>query len=479
MIDRLAGKPSEKRTSETADNSIPVARSFVNPSILLFLDQFLIGVGGWVYWLAIPRFTTAAQIGEATTVYSLTIVITTLIQLGFEYPLLKHAQDDRSRIFGTALGIELAITIATVPLILYLMIGYGFTMDLVWLALGLIIVGPLGFVSRFALLGMSNARTVLLYDILGIMVKFATGIILVGAGYGAVGILSSFVLGTAITSIGTLLYSTKHFNFRFGNALFAKDVLRDSVINIPSKLSRMFVLSMSVLLLASFGISKAETGIFYVAVMISIAVAGFASSMAFMAIPASSKSKIDFSAGSLRLGLSYTAPVVVVLIVAPSAVLSIIGSEYVAASTTLVILSAGVLPSVVVSNLVSKLNTAKKYRQLMAIGTTQLATFVILFFILVPSLGPEGASYSITISFVIAALIGFVWLDKTSRKHVLVAVLSIACSSLAAILVQNALNLHAIATIVVGVIICLSILFKLGNTSVRETKHLIHILREK
>jgi O-antigen/teichoic acid export membrane protein len=256
-------------------------------------------------------------------------------------------------------------------------------------------------------------------------------------------------------------------------------VLRESLMNVPSKLSRMFVLSISVLLLASFGISKAETGIFYVAVMISIAVAGFASSMAFMSIPASSKSKTDLSSGSLRLGLSYTAPVIVALIIAPGAILSIIGSEYVAASTTLVILSTGIVPSVVVSNLVSKLNTSKKYKELLIIGSVHLGIFMLLFLTLVPSLGSDGASYSITASFVAASLLAIVWLDSSSRKHLMVTVLSISTASIVGVISQYVLQLPSIASIAVAVLICLSILFKLGNTSVRETRHLIQALKEK
>src|SRR5437867_11040303 len=160
---------------------------------------------------------------------------------------------------------------------------------------------------------------------------------------------------------------------------FAKEIIKDGLVNLPSKLSRMFILSLSVVLLALYGISSADTGIFYDAVMMSIAAGGFASSMAFMAIPASSAAKTDLSSGSMRLGLSITAPIIAALVTAPGAILSVIGTEYATAAEALLILSIGILPSAIAANAISKFNNLGKPRELMLIGSVQLVAFLTSF----------------------------------------------------------------------------------------------------
>jgi len=64
---------------------------FVAPSILLFIDNLLVSVAGWLYRLVISKPTLASEIGLAVTVYSLVMLVTTLTQLGLEYPLLKKS----------------------------------------------------------------------------------------------------------------------------------------------------------------------------------------------------------------------------------------------------------------------------------------------------------------------------------------------------------------------------------------------------
>jgi O-antigen/teichoic acid export membrane protein len=131
------------------------------------------------------------------------------------------------------------------------------------------------------------------------------------------------------------------------------------------------IIALSVIFLTAFGISDSDIGIFYVALIISVVGAGLASSMSFTVIPASTESRMDLSSGSLRLGLSLTAPVVTALIVAPKDILSIIGPQYASAHTILLVLSIAILPLVVISNAIAKFNNLGKSRKIIAIGAIQ------------------------------------------------------------------------------------------------------------
>jgi O-antigen/teichoic acid export membrane protein len=452
----------------------------VKPSIHLFLAQLIVAAGGWIYWLVISKFTTSAEIGYATTTYSLVLIMTTIIQLGLEYPLLKESHNSKYRILGTALAIELAITLSTLPVVFYVLgnIYHETFLDFAWLATGLIVLSSIGFVSRFVLLGVSDAKTILIYEIIGTSAKFIAGYFFVIMGLGAIGILLSFFLGISLTAIGSFVSSTRSFTLMSWDGGFAKRIIKDALVNTPSKLSRIFVLSLSIMLLAAFGVNSSDTGIFYIAVMISIAVGGLASSLAFMSIPATSTTNTDFSGASLRLGLGLTAPVISMLLVVPQHILSIIGDEYVAASTILFVLTMGILPSILVANTISKLNNSGRHKELLIIGAVQMSSFFVAFFTLVPKFGTLGAAYSILAAFSISAIPSLIWLQM-HRKYAICSIISVMAGSSVGFLAGSVMNLHPLFAVISSVLVSLILVFKLRITSFGEIKRAVRVITEQ
>src|SRR6476659_1012199 len=106
----------------------------------------------------------------------------------------------------------------------------------------------------------------------------------------------------------------------------------------PLKLSRTFIFSLSIVLLAYFGVRASEVGEFYIALLISVFGGSLVTSMAYMVIPASSISKTDLTSSSLRFGISLTAPIIAALITSPKFILSLLGSQYLSAETILIAL---------------------------------------------------------------------------------------------------------------------------------------------
>jgi hypothetical protein len=170
---------------------------------------------------------------------------------------------------------------------------------------------------------------VLIIDVLSAAIKFVSGYLLVLSGFGTVGVLSSFMLQALVTAIIGLALTKKTIGFSTGDWKYIKETVRNAVVNMPSIFSRTLIVSLSVVLLASFGISSSEIGIFYIALMISVVAAGLISSTAYMVIPSSSVAQDDLTTGSIRIGMSFTAPVISVLLSSPKLVLSVIGPEYV------------------------------------------------------------------------------------------------------------------------------------------------------
>ena len=452
---------------------------FVGQGMLLFSDQLLVAITNWLYWLVISRFTSTSEIGQATSVYSLVLLISTLSQIGLEYPLLKKSSLPRSQILGTALTIELILIpalVAALILLAYTNVYRASLSEFLWMAVVLLALSPISFIARFALLGISNARSVLIFDVLATSGKFLVAYILVSMGLGAFGILFSFIIGSLIAAVGMMTIVRWQLPLKLvRNRRYIIEVIKEGLSNAPSRLFRTMIITLSIILLASFGISDSEIGIFYIAMMLSVVGASLAISMSYTVIPASTESKVDLSSGSLRLGLTLTAPIVAALIVAPKAILSIIGPEYASADTVLLVLSLGILPTAVAMNAISKFNNLGDERKIITIGVIQTVGFLTSFLILVPYYGSLGAAYSILIAYTASAVYAVSLFGRAEKRYIANCVIAVIIGCVSGYAINFMLD-HSLPTIISSVVVASVVLLALKNTSVSELRQLIRSL---
>ena len=188
------------------------ANKLVAPGFLLFIDLLLTAAANWIYWLLISKLTTTAEVGEATTVYSLVTLIGLAVQLGLEYPLLKQPSTQRTRVLGTSVALQLILSIAALPVLIYvmnIMVIHPSLESLTGVAFGILVASSLSFVTRYILLGIFSAKNVLLIDGAGTIARFVSGYVLVSIGFGALGILLSFLIHAVLISICTLVLLIK------------------------------------------------------------------------------------------------------------------------------------------------------------------------------------------------------------------------------------------------------------------------------
>ena len=189
---------------------------------LLFLDHLLVAVGGWIYWLVIVSRISPFEVGQVTAVYSLVTLISILTQLGLEYPILKRSVSQPHQILVTAFIIEMVITMATVPIVPSIISTYfqqslhGLSYQFTLIAVTILILSSLSFVSRFALLGISDVKSVLMIDLIGTGIKFASGYVLVWSGMGASGMLISFLLQNLVIVRATIFVARRQRRFGYG-----------------------------------------------------------------------------------------------------------------------------------------------------------------------------------------------------------------------------------------------------------------------
>jgi O-antigen/teichoic acid export membrane protein len=467
---------------------------FASSSMLLFIDQILLAAGGWTYWLIISKIASASEIGEATSLYNLVLLGSTLTMLGLEYPLLRRSSLERSQILGTTLVIELLISIASLPIVIYVINNFyqEELIPFIWLTTAMFVFSSLGLVPRFALLGISDARSVLTIHAMSIGIRFVAGFALVIIGFGTLGIILSFLLQFLFGAVVTLAIAKKKFSLKIGDFAYIKSILKEGLINSPSKLSYMVIFNLSIVLLASYGINSSEIGVFYIALMISTVAGSLGASMAFMAIPASSQSNLDLTSSSTRISLGLSAPLIAVLIVAPESILSIIGSEYVSAGMMLSILSLGVLPYVMTMNAISKFNNLGRPRKLILIGSVQILAFIVCFAILVPAYGTMGASLSVFVAFASSAIPSIIWSGRLLARHFASSCVAVAAGAAAGYAIHYAFAIFPITTSgssnnyyssIIAILFSIAsstiVIFLLKNTSLAEMRQMVKHVTKK
>lgn len=465
-----------------------MSTKFLAPSLILFLDTIVVAVGGWLFWLVLSKLSSQGDVGQATTVFSLAALVCTVIQLGMEYPLLRRASSEGVRSLYGALIIIGAISLLASPVVVFSISRiYDHSLDnLSGIAIGIIVLQSFGYAARFFLLGLSAVRVVLIIDIIGTLSKFITGILLASAGMGTIGILTAFLVNALVVLLCSLIIALRnqlttkigrlfrHVLANVPDRYCIKEILHEAVVNTPSKLSVIVIFSLSVILLASYGIQSNEVAVFYMALQISIVAGGLVASMAYMVIPASADTRTDLTAGSIRIGLSITSIIIVILISMPNVFLGIIGTDYVKGQIALAILSLGILPYTIVVNAIAKFNYSRQSKRLVLIGISQISCFAISFSILVPVFGITGAALSILVGFIASSGVSMWWLGSLVSKYMAVSIISISVGWAAGKLVSvlaNGLEIVTILPIIVS--ITFLILVVMRNISLYEIPRLI------
>jgi O-antigen/teichoic acid export membrane protein len=197
--------------------------------------------------------------------------------------------------------------------------------------------------------------------------------------------------------------------------------------------------------------------------------------MAYMVIPASTMTQTDLTSGSIRIGISLTAPIIALLISSPHFVLSLIGTEYVSGQILLMILAVGILPFAVATNTVSRFNYLGMSRRLLFIGSLQLIGFILSFILLVPPLKVVGAALSILISYSVSCIPALIWSEKILLRYIANTAIAIIAGWGIANIVKFSLPdgiINEITTLLTSIIVTMAIIVALKNTSITEVRTL-------
>jgi O-antigen/teichoic acid export membrane protein len=282
----------------------------------------------------------------------------------------------------------------------------------------------------------------------------------------------SALLLCVIVTIGALV--------RLGTALGTRkellSSLKEALSNFPSKIARFSITPLAIILLTFAGVSASEIGIFFVALIISLAAGTLASSITTVSLPASSEGGDSFRL-SLKLGLTLTTPFIVILFVFPGNILSLIDTGYAAGSNMLSVLALAVFPSTMLFNLIMRLNSQSDNRMIILIGVTQLAVLGATFAILVDEFTGLGAAVSILAAYSIPAALLLRRLTKEEHYLVIKTIIALAAGVVIGVFIQYVVT--GIIAMVVAFLFTFAAMHLLRALRFREISDLVVSIKHR
>lgn len=372
---------------------------FLRASFVLFLSSITLAAGGFVFWIVASQLMPVEEIGYATASISSVSVISAFTALGLEYTLLKRVSEERGKIVGTLFVFEIIANLAIVPVIF--LISDPFDRPIIpMLAVLIFVTNGIAFIPKAAMLGMMDAKIVILYDTIAFAARFASLVVFALSGFGAVAILLSLLVHSIILSVVFGATTFQRLGYSRGSLSYFKGILKEGISNFPTRLSRLVVTNLGILLFAYVSLDPTLVGVFYIAIMISIVGSEFATTLSTMAIPASRTRGKEIVSYSMKLSLVLGAPVIALLLSAPQFIMELIGKDYSQGQLSLFILSLSIIPTTLVLNGLAKFNAESKFKNAAIMGLIEISIFLALFFPLVSLYSIDGVALAILISYI-------------------------------------------------------------------------------
>jgi len=371
----------------------------------LMLGGFMMSLGGLAFWLVVSKLTTAEAVGYATTVFSIASVLSGVLNLGLNMAMLREVPERGNKALTS--GLLLALVIGLISLIiapLFAELYRGFNIYIPFVII-MTLMALTSNVALSTLIGCIKPFKVFTIQSIAIITRFGVGISLVVIGLSVLGIIYGIIAQMLIALLLSLVIVIKILSISIPSYSDFIEVLKIGVSNYPYTLSTQIVTTLSVILLAIALRNPSITGIFYIAMMITLAVSGISMSLLRIGLPISvSSGDSSVIQEGMRFGLSISTPIVVLLAIASRSILSLINPELHIGSLALTILCLSIVPSITVSTAITKLNSEKNLRMLIVVGLFRLVSLFTLMLLLSAIWGISGAATAYLMANLIALL---------------------------------------------------------------------------
>ena len=378
----------------------------------LYVGSILFSFLGLFYWVIASFYINPSIVGTAAAILSFEVLIITIISLGVPRGIQRFFGNSwgngRLEELSTYLSAGLFyLCIVCIPVVAFFYVFPEMTLGIIGLNTTMILFlcililldfwAPL-FYSLFK--SVMKAETAAYADISLSIVKLVIGFVLLSNGYGIVGVLSSFVVGSLARDLLLLYKANKLFKknqlkrFRQPTLPIVKKVIHAGTANwLPNTL---LVIGQAIGVLFLYGaVSDYETGLYFLAFSISMIVYNLPDSIFGLMFPylsGLSKNRDKATSWALRISLAATVTPSLILFVYSSLPFMMLGSNYVGGIDILKVFVLGATVYPIVSNYINYAYAEGKYLHVAMIGIVGTIFRLVLYFILGQAMGAIGVA---------------------------------------------------------------------------------------
>jgi len=369
----------------------------------------------YLTWFILTKVVSLKVLGVASASFSLLYLLSLLVNLGIHGPILKFVpnQEHRKTVITTSTILVLTTSGVTATL-LYL---FSHTIShilnvprtcIVAVALWLV-VNAICYLARYIGISLLKCTQVATIDVVVAVCRIVAACTLAVIGLGALGVVLGYLISTVL---GTILYTIIirevliHLlpqSSRLDFHLVLRYSLPTYLPNVVSASPSLF----GVLLVSSY-YGGEETGLFYIALAYTQALTFLPTLATTLLVPMSSSSESDGSkspnyseVASLSLGLSLV--LMVVGLYLARFFLSLLGTTYLRAIPLIQVLLTSIPLAIAMNVAWSSSYIASRPEQVLTYALPSSILQVVLYIVLVPSLGSIGAAYARVVSLSLGA----------------------------------------------------------------------------
>jgi stage V sporulation protein B len=393
-------------------------------AIFLYMENIVGMISGYFFWLFVSRLTTPDVIGIAGSIASLSIIFSTLVNLGIPVSIQKFLgrsliKEDYVQSREYFLCSIILLAIAEIAFIIVILISFSsvarlvdidFDVMLMAATLLLIIALSVGRLFRGVIIASINTRSLLIATAISTVAKFAIAYGLLTMGAGALGLISAMVsysiietIIMAVAAVGLLKISTKvNVPFRRIKPIFRDILLGGFPYWIPTLITSFGAQLGTVLVLGWQGSTQA--GFYFIAYSIYSALATIITvifAITFPVLSAMDEGHARLAWKTIKFSLLLSIPFTSTIFFYPSQILSLFGDQYSAGAIPLVILLASVIPVAVSAGINNFYYSKGEYRKVLIIGILTSMPRAAIYFVLVPFYGGVGAALAFTIGSIV------------------------------------------------------------------------------
>jgi len=379
----------------------------IHGTIWSFLGTISFMIGGFLFWVIIGFLISVKELGYITTAVSLAGLLTGLANIGFDYATLREAPIKGGKTFGSILLVSILSSIIFSSLSFLFKDIYPRFYDLIPFVILLTIIGVTSIVGRNLLIVAGEYKFIFISNLFYLIVRFSVGIILILLGYQILGVLLSYLLSQLTAFIISFIISLRKIGLAFPTLNDISETIKIGLSNYPLALSNILARNASTLLVAILSTNPINTGIYYMCLVITITLASIPTMMSMIGLPVSVKSNRTAALDHIiRLGGSFILPFTIFVGSTSDWILGLINKSLISGFPILTLLTFSIIPQMILSVGISKLNYNKNLKLITIIGALQLFILVISSILLIPVYGLFG----IALSYLLAKSIPLIFL---------------------------------------------------------------------